>query len=68
MLIRLTRYCVFQDAGIERPMYAGEAHDLPDGIAESLIATGRAVRVAHLAVPEAKPMAPPERKRVRARA
>lgn len=66
MLIRLTRYCVFQDAGREKPLYAGESHELPDNIAASLIATGRAVRV-HLAVPEAKPMAPPEiKRRVRA--
>ena len=65
MLIRMTRYRTLQDAGREKPLSVGEAYDLPEFVAQSLIATGAAVSLEarHPVVPEAKPMAPPERKR-----
>jgi hypothetical protein len=61
----MTRYRTLQDAGREQPLSVGEDYDLSDLVAQSLIATGAAVclEARHPVVPEAKPMAPPERKK-----
>lgn len=41
--MRITR--PFQDAGIERPLEAGQRYDLATVVASALIATGAAVRI-----------------------
>jgi hypothetical protein len=69
----------FMDAGLERPLDASAAYDLPDVVARALIATGaavaeesaaaadshEAVTVADTRPPETKPLMPPETKQSR---
>lgn len=56
----------WQDAGRNVPLNVGEVCDLPDVVAQSLIATGAAKAVgvakAIVAAPERKPTGPRERK------
>lgn len=62
-----------QDAGADRPLDIGRSYDLPDIVAQSLIATGAAVledgepgdEEASLRPPEIKPMRAPEIRRPR---
>ena len=42
VIMRLAR--VWQDGGRERPLDVGQTYDLPDVVANALIATGAAVR------------------------
>jgi len=72
MRVVMERLRIWQDAGMERPLEVGQAYDLPDVVAESLIVTGAAVKDLVAAVeladerpPELKPIIPPERKESR---
>lgn len=70
MRIRMLRARVLSDAGIERPLDLGQEYDLPQIVAESLIATGAAEESEDVfeesreaVAPEIRPMRPPETKR-----
>lgn len=69
MRVRMTRQRVLQDAGRERPLVVGVEYELPDPVAQSLVASGAAEAVveeerAARRAPETKPTRAPERKAV----
>jgi hypothetical protein len=51
VLVRMRIGRVMQDAGRERPLARGERYDLPDPVAQALIATGAAVAEPAAAAP-----------------
>lgn len=72
----MTRPRMFQDAGAERRLDAGQCYELPDVVATALVATGAAIRVQldaepaapwqdDMRPPEGQNLAAPERKRAR---
>lgn len=79
MRIEMTRPRVFQDAGAEVQLDAGQVYDLPAVVAHALVATGAAKpadppvadldedhaspRTRDTKPPEGRPLVPPERKR-----
>lgn len=73
MRVRMTRTRMFLDAGRERPLDIGSVYDLPQIVAESLIATGAAVALTDedverrdaLRSPETRPELAYETKRAR---
>lgn len=64
MVVLMVRPCTWQHIGHEQPLSVGQAYDLPDAVAEELVACGSAVHDAHQddhsQPPERAVAAPPE--------